>query len=666
MKPKFRTVYTTVFILAIFFVLSLEQNISSLDLGQNITQITYDVSYNVYIGGYNFIAKVSSKFKLVSSKVSIGPVFEDWNCPDGSAPCDNIVQTLQVLQEIQMLLVCGSAFNGTCTLHRLTDLTNWSCLISDPITSGGLATSGSQVTSIQWLGVASSNHLDTMNTKEHCRPDNFVENRHWSSQDHELSFDQTNSTNDSYTIFKLMVAQFGHPEYFIVSVRHIISSFSHYLMKYETDRQSIPKILQINTTYRTEQKFSFTETNWTFYIIVGQDTSMRTDVTKLIRLSNDMVQVVEVILTCIHNKTTYPTLTSAVMATMGVLINTKFNAGPVLIASFTRATSVPTRTRHVLCVFSIYDINIKITQELSIEVEPIEETAVLPLQRPVNQIFTFSTSQEKQPTDTLDVFLVDDTFAIYKVGLKVIFRQTRHMFENTSIVSHVLKLDTRVGHWKHVTAGVVDQSKARLYISIGTKVLKLSFDFCRQFDNCQECNENACLWCPDEKLCFDTRHGALSCNWTTEYICKPSITSIRPSEVPIQGGTLLSIHGTGFGINSSRVSVTICNQSCDEAVLKNKAITCRVQARSVCDHCNETCEVQFIQYDDQYNQTKYTSESNDKVKIIYVSPQIQSFSPHFGPVSGGYWLQFKGHHLSAGDNTSVQVVGRECLNITRN
>ncbi|XP_012945571.1 uncharacterized protein LOC101851995 [Aplysia californica] len=102
-------------------------NLSSIDLGLPVTHIASNPTSDIFVGGVNFLAHLSADLSI-NMNVSIGPVEEAEFCWPDPAPCDNHVKILAIDSTLNQLLVCGSAYQGTCTAHSLYDIGQWTCV----------------------------------------------------------------------------------------------------------------------------------------------------------------------------------------------------------------------------------------------------------------------------------------------------------------------------------------------------------------------------------------------------------------------------------------------------------------------------------------------------------------------------------------------------------
>ncbi|GFO33324.1 hypothetical protein PoB_005982900 [Plakobranchus ocellatus] len=104
-------------------------NTSEIDLSAPVSRILVTKHFpTVFVGGTNFVAQLSSQLHLLY-RFAIGPVEEPEYCWPDPAPCDNTVRLLKMDYSRNLLLVCGSAYQGTCTLHPTNLVTEHSCLL---------------------------------------------------------------------------------------------------------------------------------------------------------------------------------------------------------------------------------------------------------------------------------------------------------------------------------------------------------------------------------------------------------------------------------------------------------------------------------------------------------------------------------------------------------
>ena len=93
-------------------------NSTEIDLGEAVTQILVGDYGEVFVGGTNFVAHLTHQLQL-EVRLRIGPVEDAEHCWPQPAPCDNTVRVLQVDYDRRQLLVCGTAYQGTCTMHQM-------------------------------------------------------------------------------------------------------------------------------------------------------------------------------------------------------------------------------------------------------------------------------------------------------------------------------------------------------------------------------------------------------------------------------------------------------------------------------------------------------------------------------------------------------------------
>lgn len=151
-----------------------------LDMGRHITRISASNHFtDVYVGGVNFIAQLNSSLGI-KVNLTIGPVSTPEHCAPNLAPCDNLVRVLEVDHVHNMLLVCGSAYRGTCTLHSLHAIDEWFCLKGDAYSDGADVVSGTHERNsvVHFLSSSTANSRSPTNageaaTQHDCRPKEF-------------------------------------------------------------------------------------------------------------------------------------------------------------------------------------------------------------------------------------------------------------------------------------------------------------------------------------------------------------------------------------------------------------------------------------------------------------------------------------------------------------
>ncbi|XP_012945572.1 hepatocyte growth factor receptor [Aplysia californica] len=158
------------------------------------------------------------------------------------------------------------------------------------------------------------------------------------------------------------------------------------------------------------------------------------------------------------------------------------------------------------------------------------------------------------------------------------------------------------------------------------------------------------------------RDVALSeCDLTQSGKCPPRLTSFSPIFAPVAGGTRLNLVGHNMGsAGEGTVNVTVCNQTCSDVAPNVNSLHCTLPAK--CATCSDGCPVTVIAV---AKQGTVDVRSTIPQRLHYQSPNVTSFNPICGPVSGGTTLVISGQHLTIGSQAVVTVAGRECTLLSR-
>ena len=161
-----------------------------------------------------------------------------------------------------------------------------------------------------------------------------------------------------------------------------------------------------------------------------------------------------------------------------------------------------------------------------------------------------------------------------------------------------------------------------------------------------------CSWCSYEcRDRSDCNNGHTistgNCPW-------PNITSFNPEAGPPAGGTIITINGTNLGTQESDIeSIRIGTRDCsiDEyQVGKSIICTISIDPNETTDR-NDTVTVRV-------RWSSGTVAANSAVQFQFITPTVVSFSPSFGPVSGGTEVNVKGTNLNIGNKVMTRIIMR--------
>ncbi|CAL1528845.1 unnamed protein product [Lymnaea stagnalis] len=678
------------------------------DLDADITKLTRDSSGTLYLGGDNFIAKFSSNLNDSLSVISIGPGPDADDCLPQTAPCNNTVKVLEVVEQLQMLLVCGTAYNGTCTLHNLDNMSDWYCLVGDLDTDAAvMASVNNRASVIKILPTAKADifNLPNESTKRatcryhdfgYIKPNASGSPMHIPNRSHATHKD----TKPGQNVLGVQLLVAGDlyspnpltPSVTVMSIRNITFKGNEFIVNYA--RNSLSEMNQ--TFFKTESgskfsidfTYSFAWNNFTYLLSIhhiGGDNKTR--VTKLGRVSANnanALRYVETQLECSVDNETYTEMTAATFTNLNVPSNKKAATVPVLLVAFGAngdarpGTSEP-RNGGALCAFFIEEIDVNLESAINScssgvgtqtrQVDWIK----LPKQRCQNnsppknhgvylQMASGQTREamlrrnttitalyisESKATGALYLFLVTND-GIMEKNLLNVGNSGKQKLDS----SFVEKFEV-TNYTKDVNLCVQSNEKfINVYMTVGSQLVRRPVHDCQQFQGCRHCSSETCNWCYSTRVCQEK--GTLCQDDRQED--KPSNGSwITPTYAPPQGGTILTMYGLASIRNAT---VKICDAPCDIINSSGSTITCEVQPLYP---ANESASCKIIL------ETSCKSTIRNRLtlpdSLTFVTPSIESRSPSNGSDSGETLLEFKGCYLDVGSSTQVRLGGSSC-NIT--
>lgn len=190
---------------------------------------------------------------------------------------------------------------------------------------------------------------------------------------------------------------------------------------------------------------------------------------------------------------------------------------------------------------------------------------------------------------------------------------------------------------------------------------------CRDMsDSCGMClalpEKYNCGWCSSsnscevEEQCSKQTRSEGSVDWLNRMqTCpNPEIHSFDPKTGPWEGGTNITIRGINLGKNFTDIysGVKIAGINCmpfKHLYIDTKQIVCNVDGPGVQSYRAGKIVVQI---------SDYRGESNTDFE--FVDPKIESFSPRFGPISGGTQIKIVGKFLNAGSRITAFIDKLPC------
>ena len=168
-----------------------------------------------------------------------------------------------------------------------------------------------------------------------------------------------------------------------------------------------------------------------------------------------------------------------------------------------------------------------------------------------------------------------------------------------------------------------------------------------------------CAWLNPSNSCVIDTTPAVT---TDDLQCpNPVITAISPTMGPLQGGTAITITGTGLGTMFSDVDgrVMINGQPCATAGQEEGYVP---GLEIVCETPNLGTAGDFTIMVTLPRENENATASSP-VAFTTVTPSVTGVEPGFGPVAGGTRVRVMGTSLGFGnvEDTTVTVNSEECI-----
>uniref|UniRef100_A0A8C7DNS7 Plexin B3 n=1 Tax=Oncorhynchus kisutch TaxID=8019 RepID=A0A8C7DNS7_ONCKI len=176
--------------------------------------------------------------------------------------------------------------------------------------------------------------------------------------------------------------------------------------------------------------------------------------------------------------------------------------------------------------------------------------------------------------------------------------------------------------------------------------------------DCSQCravpSDYGCVWCGGESPGCAYHLSCTSSPGPEDACPPPHIIQIQPVSGPVEGGVLVTIHGSNLGMHYQDIQggVTVAGVSC---------LVCRVLYVCVCSRI--VCELQPSKQETEgpVIVTVGDSEPGQSLQTFtYQDPQLTGIVPDKGPVSGGTSLTVQGTRLLTGQRKDLTAyVGQQ-------
>ncbi|XP_033114548.1 hepatocyte growth factor receptor-like isoform X3 [Anneissia japonica] len=666
--------------------------------------VIHNVTGRIYVGAVNGIFQLNSNMQF-EFEYKTGPQLENVQClPESDceyfhASRDNVNKILLIDYEKEFLLACGSAIQGTCTIHSL-DMIN---PIEDHIYSeynieyDFVATEGSVVA---FFAPAPPNPLAQEfglglyigATRQTHRPVDYITQK-------AVSTKRLHLTNGRYNF-----------QYAYYDANVSIHTYIDFLSNYRD-------------TYKINYVHGFSHDGFSYFLtvqrIIAGSAQYETRIVRICQKDKGYYSYTEMPLKCQNgNKTrNFNILQAAYVGPVGMDLATYLNINSndlntdvilgVFASSVNQSTDIPSRNTAV-CAFTMKSIASKFrkglqscfdgqgTQGLRFFSEDaicMHSTVIvdnnfcgdsfnspIEVKRSYNSIDLLQGGGRMVPLSSIN--------AMPYGRRTVVFMGTK----DGELLHYILRpihdeegppppgsYSGRVFAYRNQTMdppGPIIQdmpySLDMQYIFVGTPqtLFRVPIHDCSQYRDCSTCvtteDPVVCGWCGSYCSTSDECSGT-GIVWS-QSSCPPAIYEISPLSGPLGGGTELTLTGDNLGIGIIMAGGThsihlpggaFCIPLPDKSNIH--VITCITEA--VGEPTNGVISVTINVASDILSYT-ITGIATSTMQFSYVDPIIVEFYPPYGPISGGTTVSIYGTNLSTGNSREVMIAGDEC-EITR-
>ena len=157
---------------------------------------------------------------------------------------------------------------------------------------------------------------------------------------------------------------------------------------------------------------------------------------------------------------------------------------------------------------------------------------------------------------------------------------------------------------------------------------------------CSLCNARDGCTFSNENNCNLLQNGGTK--YPNEQCPAPEITSIYPSNGPLDGGTRITISGTDLGVDVTTVSVFM-RQSNRRRKRSGNQLQCEILKDEYVIAETIICKTKRVSNPANFEIfVKVGEKTSSPVQFSYISPKITEISPEVGVKSGGTLVTIKG------------------------
>ncbi|XP_060079157.1 hepatocyte growth factor receptor-like [Ylistrum balloti] len=589
---------------------------------QPLTQISMDTqSRHLYVGGKNKIIHLDKDLNMVQDHI-IGPVQDNSNCPPSPLACSerrtvtpNHVRVLEINDQKDFILMCGSANQGLCSCLSLNNISSNHTLVA--------------VDRVNYIGTTSPSTVSVVFGSPHK---------------------QSGSTDKVLYVAMGMDKRDFQFRPKIISTREFNYIDSYWNLLYHVSEKTYGTYLtaddSVQDLFQSYYIYSFEYEDYIYHISVqmkdpfGNKTENNVFVTKIIQIcKNDRMYAsyTELPLQCEHDGKMYEIATDAFLADAQKLSSTFAKKLFVTFGANRQLHPNPEENEgSVMCFFDFVEI---IRNFSDLQKDCFSGNAIQPVWVYGRKI--------SSPKMCVASFFEKSNYCGYSSNIGIQNYQPKHhllSMATTHIPNNILTSVAVVTQGEHTVAvmGTFDGHLLKTKVDGNHRVMEpyLEVDLTKD---------------PNIPVQKD-----MQVDNEENHVYILAGRQITPDSGPYEGQTPITIHGNNFGSsNAQELQARVGNLDC---ILSNRnftSIVCIAPAVTT----SSSLPVSVKIFDDTKTGIKYKIDGTFNLQTTlfsYKVPKMANFTPSFGPISGGTALVIKGDNLDIGKDRFVKVANIPC------